>query len=135
MEPVAVILVFIVNLLFDIFMANRMSGVADDKGYDPKEYHIWRLCFWLPVYGYMYVISLPDRRIQEQNAEIIKLMKSSGMQSSDSTSNNVEQKPKDKGYDLSEISKSMSGTWICENCGKRNSNNQKKCGNCGVYKS
>lgn len=135
MGPVIVIFVLIVNLLFDIFMANRMCGVASDKGYDPKEYHIWRLCFWIPVYGYMYVISLPDIRIHEQNAEIIKLLKSS-----DIVSNYVQQKQKSNGYDLSQLP-SMSvpdsennKTWVCRRCKERNTYEYSECQKCGTHK-
>ena len=136
MGPVVVIFVLIVNLLFNIIVANRMCGVAIDKGYDAKEYHIWRLCFWIPVYGYMYVISLPDIKIHEQNAEIIKLLKSGN--SDNITSNYVQQK--NKSYDLSQISSlsvsdnESTKTWVCRKCGEKNSYDYRECQKCGTHK-
>lgn len=56
------------------FLAEKMSNVAAMKGYG-KEIHAWAWCFWLGIFGYIYVLSLPDKVTQSQNQQIIKLLK------------------------------------------------------------
>lgn len=56
------------------FLAEQMSNVAAMKGYG-KEIHAWAWCFWLGIFGYIYVLSLPDKVTQSQNQQIIKLLK------------------------------------------------------------
>lgn len=51
-----------------------MSEVAAMKGYG-DEVHAWAWCFWLGIFGYIYVLSLPDKVTQEQNQRIIELWK------------------------------------------------------------
>lgn len=50
-----------------------MSEVAAMKGYG-DEVHAWAWCFWLGIFGYIYVLSLPDKVTQEQNQRIIELL-------------------------------------------------------------
>jgi len=58
-------------------MAMLMEDVVEDKGY-PKDggyLNVWRLCFFLGIFAYLYVIALPNRVLKKQNEEIIKLLK------------------------------------------------------------
>ena len=43
-------------------IANKFRKVAIDKGHDAGELHVFAMCFWLGIIGYLYVIALPDRR-------------------------------------------------------------------------
>ena len=65
------IVFFVVFIVIDINMAAKMRVVVSQKGYDPDILHIFAWCFWLPIFGYLYVIALPDLRLQAQNNEII----------------------------------------------------------------
>ena len=57
------ILLFVFVLL--LFMPAKMCEVAKLKGYDPKSYHIFALCFWFSIFGYLYVIGLPDLKLRK----------------------------------------------------------------------
>lgn len=54
-----------------------MKQVAYAKGYDDRA-HAWALTFWFGPIGFLYVISLPDLVLREQNKEIISLLKGEG---------------------------------------------------------
>lgn len=64
-----IIAIFVANLV----LAYKMSEVAAMKGYG-DEVHAWAWCFWLGIFGYIYVLSLPDKVTQEQNQRIIELL-------------------------------------------------------------
>ncbi len=55
-----------VLLTLNILCACLMEQSAATKGYE-KESHIWAICFWCGLFGYLYVISLPDKIQQRQN--------------------------------------------------------------------
>lgn len=57
------ILLFVFVLL--LFMPAKMCEVAKLKGYNPKSYHIFALCFWFTIFGYLYVIGLPDLKLRK----------------------------------------------------------------------
>ena len=40
-----------------------------------KEAHAFAACFWLGIIGYLYVVSLPDKIVQDQNQQIIDRMR------------------------------------------------------------
>ena len=72
------LIIFIYGVIIAIFVANivlayKMSEVAAMKGYG-DEVHAWAWCFWLGIFGYIYVLSLPDKVTQEQNQRIIELL-------------------------------------------------------------
>lgn len=64
-----IIAIFIANLV----LAYKMSEVAAMKGYG-EEIHAFAWCIWLGIFGYIYVLSLPDKVTQEQNQRIIELL-------------------------------------------------------------
>lgn len=66
------IIVLVVLLCINGFLANKMSDAAENKGYDKRTY--FHICFWLGVIGYLIVIALPDLTIRKQNEKIIKLL-------------------------------------------------------------
>lgn len=55
-------------------LAALMNKAAVLKGYG-EDYHIWAACFWLGIFGCLYAIALPDKIAQNQNQQIIDLMK------------------------------------------------------------
>lgn len=61
----------IVLFVIQIIIALYMSEVAIMKGYERGAF---LLCMFLGIFGCLYVISLPDKVLQEQNKKIIKLL-------------------------------------------------------------
>lgn len=61
-------------LIIDAIGALFMRNAAILKGYGDDD-HIWAICFWLGIFGYLYVIALPDKITQSQNQQIIELLK------------------------------------------------------------
>ena len=49
-----------------------MVDVAELKGYDPKQEHIYMFCFFLGILGYLYVLALPDLRLQNLLKSVIE---------------------------------------------------------------
>ena len=64
-----IIAIFVANLV----LAYKMSEVAAMKGYG-DEVHAWAWCIWLGIFGYIYVLSLPDKVTQEHHQSIIDLL-------------------------------------------------------------
>lgn len=54
-----VILLLIVCLVVDFFLAGQFAEAAVAKGYTDKKYY-W-ICFWLGLPGWLLVIALPNR--------------------------------------------------------------------------
>jgi len=67
------LVILIVLICINAFGAHLMRKSAIAKGYGDDS-HIWAICFWLGILGYLYVISLPDKIQQSQNQQIIKLL-------------------------------------------------------------
>lgn len=71
-----VILIYIVSLIIaivlDYLAANKMCGLVEFKGHDPRELHIFAWCFLLPLFGYLYVIALPNVKQYDEMIEGIK---------------------------------------------------------------
>lgn len=75
MESSTVIVVFVgIMAIFRFVFATFMTNAAIYKGHG-DEAHPWIMCFLLGILGGLYVIALPDKISQEQNAQIIKLLK------------------------------------------------------------
>ena len=64
-----------VVILIQIIFATLMRKAAARKGYG-DDTHTWAMCFWLGIIGGIYVIALPDLIQQNQNQQIIELLKS-----------------------------------------------------------
>lgn len=67
------IIIVVVLLIINGFCAYLMKQSAVMKGYG-EDCHIWAICFWCGLFGYLYVISLPDKIQQSQNQQIIELL-------------------------------------------------------------
>lgn len=68
------ILVLLVVLIANAIGAMLMRSAAIQKGYG-DDIHAWAVCFWLGIFGYLYIIALPDKISQIQNQQIINLLK------------------------------------------------------------
>lgn len=73
-------LIVVIGIIVKAIGAYYMQGAAVKKWYGIKE-HIWAICFWLGLPGYLYVIALPDKITQNQNRVIIELMKNKNEES------------------------------------------------------
>ena len=62
---IIVVWVIIISLLIDITLAIKMCKVAKLKGYNTSSYHIFGICFWFGLFGYIYVLALPDLALRE----------------------------------------------------------------------
>lgn len=69
-----------IGLVINAIVAGFMKDAATLKGYG-EDSHIFAICFWLGLLGYLYVISLPDLITQEQNQRIIDLLNKSEVSS------------------------------------------------------
>lgn len=74
-EGLVAIVIICVIFSISVFIAGLMVDSAVMKGYNPDEMHIFAICFFLGIIGYIYVLSLPDKITQQQNKEIIELLK------------------------------------------------------------
>lgn len=72
-----VILLLVIMLVIQAIGAVLMSKAAIAKGYGEND-HIWAICFFLGVFGYLYVVALPDKVTQSQNQKIIELLQKEG---------------------------------------------------------
>lgn len=69
---VLIILCCIAVIVLYFFIAKWFEKCAAEKGYTND--HVFARCFWLCIFGYLYVIALPDRKVQVQNEKIISLL-------------------------------------------------------------
>ena len=53
------IIILILAIWLEWYIANQFYAVAKAKGHSDRKY-LW-ICFWLTVVGYLLVIALPDR--------------------------------------------------------------------------
>ena len=70
---VLILLVFLVPLIINWFIASKFKQISIDKGYVEKN-HIFELCFFLGFFGFIYVSALPDLTLREQNQQIISML-------------------------------------------------------------
>ena len=73
MGTFVIILCASIVLICNIIVAGLMGEAAKKKGYG-EEAHIFAICFWLGIVGYLYVIALPDLTQRKQLDKIIKLL-------------------------------------------------------------
>lgn len=57
------LLVLCALLALHIFIAKMMEKTAKMKGH--KKSHAFAMCFWLGIFGYIYVACLPDLKLQQ----------------------------------------------------------------------
>lgn len=68
------IIILLISFIVLFWIALKMVDAAEDKGYDYCTGRIFALCFLFNIVGYLYVIALPDLKLQRQNEKIIELL-------------------------------------------------------------
>ena len=96
------------------FMASKMCEVASLKGYDPAKKHIFAICFWLGIFGYFYVLALPDLKLH-------KLLEEK------EETENVDKESKNDSSPQNKVTVLENGDWKCPFCGAQNPANDKRC--------
>lgn len=111
-EEFIIVVACLIVLAILAFGASLMEKSADLKGYSDE--HIFAICFWLGIIGYLYVISLPDK----------------------SNSNSYENENKQilEQHPLIVNKTNNSDFWTCPSCGSKNHKTTGTCG-CGARKS
>ena len=69
-----IIIIAIIIIAVRAYCAYLMRQSMILKGYG-KDLHAWAICFWLGVFGYFYLLSLPDKIQQSQNQQLIEVLK------------------------------------------------------------
>ena len=69
----AICLGIVVAVIFNAFVASMLEDAAQRKGYG-KEVHAFAICFWLGIFGCLYVIALPDLKQQKKLNKIVELL-------------------------------------------------------------
>lgn len=69
-----ILLMIAVYFVVGYIIGRRMENTATEKGYG-TEAHAFAMCFWLGIIGCIYVAALPDKIQQNQNQQIIELLK------------------------------------------------------------
>lgn len=116
----------IIAIGLNFFAAKKMCEVVELKGHNAKNLHIFAWCFWFPIFGYLYVIALPDLKIRELLQDRENYLQSPQQNNSHDLSN------------ISEISKSGSENaeyLICKKCGEKNPKTRMTCQKCDTYKN
>lgn len=60
----------IIGIILNLIGASMMSSATREKGYD-SEAHVFAACFFLGIFGYLYAICLPDKKLRKQNEAIL----------------------------------------------------------------
>ena len=56
------ILTLFLAIIIDYIVAKKFKQIAFDKGHDADKLHVFAMCFWLSIIGYLYVIALPNKK-------------------------------------------------------------------------
>lgn len=76
-EILIILLLLFLGIVERTLFAHFMRKTAAMKGHGDNS-HAWAMCFWLGFIGGIYVIALPDLIQQNQNQQIIELLKDKG---------------------------------------------------------
>ena len=71
---IATIIGLVIGIIVNAICARLMCKLARKKGYNAEKEHIFAICFWLGVFGWIYTIYLPDlvkREYLSKLAEIV----------------------------------------------------------------
>jgi|GEM_PF-3796468 len=60
---------FIATIILNCIISRKFEKIAFDKGYT-EEIHAFAMCFCLFLIGYLYVIALPDLKLQKGIAKL-----------------------------------------------------------------
>lgn len=65
------ILAFGVLLGLNGLLAGNASDIAQEKGYEKKKW--FHMCFWLGIFSYLMICAMPDKKLRQQNEEMLRL--------------------------------------------------------------
>ena len=99
------VLIGILILIIWIFAASKMCDAAELKGYNSKTEHIFAICFCFGIIGCLYVVALPDLRLQK----ILKSFINDNKHESVANTEKVEKNEIKHNPDLEAICKSIPG--------------------------
>ena len=108
---VLAVLVLLLIIVLILFMPAKMCEIAELKGYNPKEKHIFAICFWFNIFGFLYVLGLPDLKLRKT---LLQLKKDTSNLNNGTSESSVDYK-------------------ICKKCGAQNALNSVTCKDCGEY--
>ena len=79
MKDFLILVSVLIYIIVAALGASFMRNAALRKGYG-DDIHAWAICFWLGIFGYIYIMALPDKIVQSQNQQIIELIKKENKQ-------------------------------------------------------
>ena len=56
------VLLLCLYFIVDFIVARKFKQIAIEKGQDADKLHVFAMCFWLNIIGYLYVIALPNKK-------------------------------------------------------------------------
>ena len=77
-----IFLMLVVYLVISNIIASYMKQVAYLKGYDDNA-HVFAICFWLGLPGWLYVVALPDLVARKNQEAIVELLADNPAQASE----------------------------------------------------
>lgn len=132
MEIFLWILLLVIVIAIDWFLATLAANIADQKGYDDEHTKFFWICFLFGIIGYILVAALPDRNLQTEIKHLAKAMQSGD---SDTTSTSSTSTPQSYVVPAATTSSgSGSGFWQCPSCGEKNYAGTMSCKSCGKYR-
>ncbi len=126
------IIIWVVALFIQYFIAKQFESVAADKGYQGSRF--FHLSFWLGLPGWLLVISLPDRgkHSSYENNTSSEPTKDSTPVVSNTPDPLISPLPTESNKGTAVPPKSaVDGEIICPSCGTKQLANRKLCWNCG----
>ena len=66
------IIIIIVLLCINGYLASNASDMANDKGYEKRKW--FHMCFWLGPISYIIIASMPDQAMRAKQDETNKLL-------------------------------------------------------------
>lgn len=120
------VLVLLIALVLNIYLAHLAAGITTDKGYD--EGTKWFLiCLFCGLVGYMLVIALPDLELRARLGKLPSDRTPFYVPTNDAPTTEVSPP-------VVPISTNISGSWRCKACGCQNQSGSMFCRDCGEYK-
>lgn len=121
------IIICIFYLVLLLMAAAKMRDIAEAKGWDAASLHVFAWCFFFPIFGYLYVIALPDLNSRQKNS------KSNKKNNRKKISYQEDEYQEDE-YQQCEVQQGEPEYWVCIKCGEMNSSDFSVCQKCNTYR-
>ena len=108
------IIAIAIAIIILCFIASKMCEVASLKGYEPAKKHIFAICFWLGIFGYFYVLALPDLKLRKLLGE-------------KEETENIDKESKNDSSPQNKVTVLENGDWKCPSWGAQNPANDTRC--------